>query len=144
MSGPARLPAAVNANGVSRVATAIPLHRIAFTKQTLADPDQLLKQLTELEKALYDGTKHARANPESRAIDFEDVPCGAGGAKVYIRHNLGRLVRWRGVDWAGNGVVDGAKLVCDRLDTTPETNASTLALRSYVAGTATIRIYEVP
>lgn len=144
MSAPARLPAAVNVNGVSRTTSAIPMHRVAFTPETTTDPVKLARQLVELEKSVYDATRHARSNPDSKGVDFEDVAAGMGGTKLYIRHNLGRFVRWRVVDWAGSATTAGPSLVCDRLDATPETTPNVLALRSYVAGTVTIRVYEVP
>lgn len=67
-------------------------------------------------------------------IDFEDVTVDATGTTTYtLRHGLNGRVRFWVVDWSSTSA--GAALARHA-----DTDANTLVLVSYVAGTATIRV----
>jgi hypothetical protein len=74
-----------------------------------------------------------RANPSR--IDFEDFPVSTAGAAVQLQHNMRGRVRWWIVGWQSSGTA--APVLKE--DTTA-TDANTLVLLSYVAGTATVRV----
>jgi hypothetical protein len=69
-------------------------------------------------------------------IDFEDIDIDNTGTTLYrFPHGLGGPVRWWPVDWAGAAA--GPQLVRDA-----STDANTLVLVSYEAGTLTLRVEE--
>ena len=77
-----------------------------------------------------------------RRIDFQDVVLGTFGTPVTLQHNFGGRVNWWVVDWI---TTSNAAPVLVRRDGTAGvgiTTNDTLALGSYVAGTATIRVEE--
>lgn len=64
-----------------------------------------------------------------------DVACGTAGAVIRIRHNLGRSAKWEVIDWKRTtpGGTHGLERVSD--------DRTTLTLASYVAGTASLKVY---
>ncbi len=78
-----------------------------------------------------------RAFAPSR-IDFEDVPVSTAGAQVALGHGFNGRVRWWIVGWQSTGTT--APILRESAATV--TDANTLYLQSYVAGTACIRVEE--
>ncbi len=133
MASLARLPVVISAAGVARVTTAPPLHTEKFTAEIVSDPVLLAAALTRNAKAVDDGTKAARAHPESQAQYFEGFVCPGGGASVTLKHGLGHAVQWSVTDWSG--AADTHNLV------RTATDANSITWASKVAGTATMKVW---
>lgn len=112
-----------------------PVRPERFTPEHVSDPSILADQLTRINKLAQDATHQQRSNPIGAPTVYRGLVAGTAGAITSIRHGLGRRAFWWIVGWSGSGVVLAPNLVCDELDTSPITDANTLALRSYVAGT---------
>ncbi len=126
-------------------ASVAPLIRpVIFTKEQLQSPDLHVKQLNALHLLVAQVTQAHRSHPEQAPITFKNVTCGAGGALVVLPHGFGRNAEYIVTKWKGAATVGGHSLVCDEDDATPTTTKTTLALRSYVAGKANIRVYPEP
>lgn len=115
---------------------------VQFTEQQAEDPKTLARQLTMLHQELVNTTQAVRAHPEQAPITFKNVKCPASGEKVTLTHNFGSFADFIVVKWAGAGTVTCPILVSDESDgDSALTTANQLVLRSYVAGTATIRVF---
>lgn len=100
------------------------------TAKTAADPDALSRKVMELARSLA----QLQAQSPRQSIEFEDLAFDATGTKVFsFRHNFGARVRWFVVDVSG---ATAAPVLMKHAST----DANTLALVSYVACTATIRV----
>ena len=91
-------------------------------------------QMTRLQAAIAEATEATRRNRGNTKVTFEAVACGTAGATITLRHNLGRVPRWRVVDWART--TPGGTHGLER----SSSDETTLVLASYVAGTATIEV----
>ena len=103
----------------------------AVTENDVKDAAKLAKMLARVLATLA-GLRRAWA---PTTVDFEDVAVTTGGATVPFQHNFNGRVRWWVVGW--QSAASTAPYL--REDTTL-TTASTLVLKSYVAGTVTIRV----
>lgn len=126
----------------------MPATKINGTKITQLDaragPDEVVteddaKQPAKLARML--GTLLTSMASLSRAwapqrIDFEDVVVSTGGAQVTLAHGFNGRVRWWIVGWVSTGTT--APIL--RESSATATDANTLRLQSYVAGTACIRV----
>lgn len=73
-----------------------------------------------------------------RRIDFEDVPVSTLAAEVSLAHGFNGRVRWWICGWQSSGTT--APIL--RESTATVSDANTLVLQSYVAGTVCIRVEE--
>jgi hypothetical protein len=100
-----------------------------ITPDNVTDPKALARLLTKFFRIvvlLQRMWTPGRLDHQDRAVD------GTGTTLYTFAHNLGGRVRWWVVDWTGSA---GPQLVKD-----VATDDNTLVLRSYVAGTVTVRI----
>lgn len=104
-----------------------------LTEDDVADATKLTKLLV---KMLGD-IAALRRRYAPRRIDFEDIVTGTSGATFQLQHNLSGRVRWWLVGWSAVGTSAPVLKEFPSLIT-----SNTLALQSYVAGTATIRVEE--
>ncbi len=104
-----------------------------FNDQDAQDPVKLARVVARL---LAENTELRRRFNADR-LDFEDVAVSTAGASVTLQHNFAGRVRWYLVGWQSSGT-DAPILKEDTTNTTE----NTLVLKSYVAGTATIRVEE--
>ena len=119
-----------------------PIRPTRITEADVGKPDILAKQMNALHLEVAQATQAVRAHPEQAPVTFKNVVCGTAGAKLYLQHNFGRFADFVTVKWAGSGTTTAPILVSDELDgATANTSANILVLRSYVAGTATIRLF---
>ncbi len=121
---------------------------VVFTESQLQDTSQLAKQLTALSLQMAQITQAQRSHPEQAPLTFENVECGDSGDKVVLHHNFGRFAEcvvtsWKSYPLPAAATVLGHSLVSDieEAPSTRRTDENKLALRSYVAGVATIRVY---
>lgn len=115
---------------------------VRITEAQVSDPEVLAKQLNNMNEALAAATQAQRSHPEQAPVTFSNVVCGVGGTKIVLGHNFNANAEYIVVKWKGATTADGHRLVCDEDDVTGSvTDKNTLALRSYVRGTATIRVY---
>lgn len=96
-----------------------------------ADPNKLARLLNDV----LANVNRLRRKWAADFIDYEDVSVSTSGATVRLQHNFSGRVRWRVVDWT-----DAATGAPDLRKDTTNTDANTLVLKSYVAGTVTIRV----
>lgn len=140
----ARLASVIDHSASQRVArsvTATLARPVQLTEAHVKNPSVLVKQLTNLQQELAASTQVQRSHPEQTLITFEKVVCGISGAKVRIAHNFGVFADFIVTHWSGAS--GGHSLVSDLDDASAvETDENTLVLRSYVAGIATIRVYQ--
>lgn len=127
----------------TRAALQLPPHP---TESAVGDPRQLVRIIRDIHSTLAEATDQARSQRSNESITFENVTCGVSGAKVSLRHGLGRKVFFRVVGWANvqgsTNTTAAPVLVCDRNDAANSaTDSDTLALRSYVSGVADIEVY---
>lgn len=119
-----------------------PANPAIISEKQVSSPSDVAQYFNDLKRALSDTTLATRAQPIQAPIVFENVPCGAAGAKTVLTHGFGHNARWTVLDWKGAGVVGGHSLVSDELDASAVlTSDSQLALRSYVTGTAVIMVF---
>ncbi len=142
--GDARTPSVVDASvgttsPVVTVATA-PIRVETFTADDVVDPETLAAQLTRMNQAIVAATAAARADPLGGATVYKGLTTGITGAKLIIKHGLGRRGFWWVVGWQGAAVGAGHSLVSDEGDTVPITDKNTLCLRSYVAGVVDVAV----
>lgn len=104
------------------------------TADDAADTAKLARMLTRL---LATVARLQRAFAPRR-IDFEDVAVSTAGAQVPLAHNFNGRVRWWICGWQSTGT--SAPILRESSSTV--TDANTLYLQSYVAGTACIRVEE--
>ena len=131
-------PMVVDATGRPKAPPPAPMRVERITPEIARDPDRLADLLTRISIALSDATTAARASVFNGYTKFEGVPCGSGGAVVTLRHGLGRppmiiVTRFLGTD--------GISVATDRPDLREDptqSDASTLVLKSYVAGVADV------
>ncbi len=116
---------------------------VQITKDQLTDPDEHAKQLNAMNLVVAQVSQAQRAHPEQAPITFKNVTCGTGGTKTKpLGHGFGRHAEYIVTKWKGSGTTAGHSLVCDEDDgATAITNDDTICFRSYVAGTANIRVY---
>ena len=112
-----------------------------FSLPIVSNSTSLSTALTRLSKSVGDVLGILIGWRRVQAVTFENITVGASGAIVQIHHGLGRRVRWAIVDFAGISTTAGASLVSDMHDASPRTTEDILALRSYVAGTASIEVW---
>lgn len=128
------------------VVATTPLNRpLQFTKEQVADPAMLTKQLQALHQEVAQTTQAVRSHPEQAPITFNNVVCGIGGTKVVLQHGFGAFADYVVTRWSGDGTNALYSLTSDERDlpvTDRLTNKNTLALRSFVAGTANIRVFK--
>lgn len=103
------------------------------TVEDVQDPAKLAKLATRILASLA----ALRLTWVPRRIDFEDVAVSTSGATVTLQHNFNGRVRWWLVGWQSSGTT--APIL---KESTTATDANTLVLLSYVAGTATLRVEE--
>jgi len=105
----------------------------AVTEEDVADRSKLARLLMRVLKNV--ATVLRRFHP--RRIDFEDRDVGESGAILRLTHGFDTRVRWAVVDWVPT--VDGTRHALQRHTST---DTKTLALASYAAGVATVRVEE--
>lgn len=141
----ARIPATVdyrvNSAGDTRKPAPRGIQVERFTPEHVQNPMILAAALNRLHQAHAAASLNARADESSKVMRFLGLAVGSAGAKLRIRHNLGKRVQWRPIGWYGKGVVNGHSLVSDEADAAPETDINTLVLRSYVAGTVDLEVF---
>lgn len=103
--------------------------RFAATDLATADDVQIAMSRTQ------QATEAAVRALSTVEVIADDLACGTAGAQVRIRHAFGRRARWEVIDWARTtpGGNHGLERVSD--------DGTTLTLASYVAGTATVRVF---
>ncbi len=104
------------------------------TEQDAADAKLVAKLLTRILLAVAT----LRRNWAPKSIDFEDVAVSTAGAQVSLAHGMNGRVRWWICGWQSSGT--SAPIL--RESATVATDANTLYLQSYVAGTACIRVEQ--
>ncbi len=115
---------------------------VLMTVEQLKDDTQVVKQFNALQTEVHLVSLETRSHPEQAPVTFKNVACGTAGTKVTLQHNFGRNADFMVVKWKGVSTVVGPSLVCDEDDASAVlTTKDMLALRSYVAGVATIRIW---
>lgn len=103
------------------------------TESDVQQPRKLARLLSDLLKDI--AALKRRAYP--RRIDFEDIVVDATGVTaIPMRHGFNGRVRWWPVDWRAVGTSG------PQLNRGSATDANTLVLVSYAAGTVTIRVEE--
>lgn len=114
------------------------LERLRVTGDTVQDPEELARILTTLVKVLEASTYQSRGEVY---VEFEDVAVSTAGAEVTLRHALGKRPRWSIVRWSSSG--SSAPVLKESLnsDGSPKSDTNQLVLASYVAGTATVRVF---
>jgi hypothetical protein len=124
--------AVIDSAGLVRRLDRLPDSDERTTASDVQDPEKLARLVQDLRKRVT--ILERRHAPRWR--DFEDVTVSTAGATVQLEHRFGTRVRFHVVDWtSATGAPDLRK------DTT-NTDADTLVLASYVAGTATVRVEE--
>lgn len=87
--------------------------------------------------AFLDRDTNEREAQRSAVVEtyFTDLKVGNSGAKVMLRHSLGRRARWEVVDWkrTTSGGWHGLERFSD--------DGNTLTLASYIDGVATVRVF---
>lgn len=106
----------------------------AVTEADVQEPPKIARLLARL----LSNVATLRRAWAPRRIDFEDVPVGTFGAQVSLGHGFNGRVRWWIVGWQS----PGANAPILRESSTVVTDANTLYLQSYTAGTACIRVEE--
>lgn len=119
---------------------------IRISKETIQDHEELSNILTGMQLELTSSTAAQRSHPEQAPITFKNVVCGVSDTKVILPHNFGRNAEYIVTKWKGVGTTAMFVLVCDEDDAAAPgvpvvTDKNTLALRSRVAGIASIRVY---
>lgn len=110
-----------------------------------AQPDELVTEedassALKLSKLLVRLLRHVallRRRFSPAVIVYEDIPTSTLGAKVTLEHGFGGRVRWSVVGWQSSGTT-----AVNLKEDTTSTDADTLVLLSYTAGTACIRVEE--
>lgn len=102
-----------------------------ITEGDVQDPAKLARRLAEVSKSIAD----LRRAFVPSVRDYEDIPVSTAGAVVQLEHRFGGRVRWYLVGWQSAGTA--APILKEE---TSLTTNDTLALMSYVAGTACIRV----
>lgn len=97
----------------------------------IEDPVKLARRLAVMSKDIAGLRREWRPS----LLDFEDTPVSTAGAAVQLQHSFGGRVRWWVVDWE---CASNAAPILRKDDSS--TTSDTLVLKSYVAGTATIRV----
>ncbi len=131
--------------------TSVPVERpVQITESQIGDKVVLCRQLNAMNLALAQTSHAQRSHPEQAPITFKNVVCGASGDKVILSHGFNSAVEYKVVLWRSRplpaaATVAGDSLVCDleEAPTTRKTTPHTLALNSYVAGMANIRVWPV-
>ncbi len=126
------------------ISVAAPLAKpVVFTTAQMKDADFAAKQLVALSTQIAEVTHAQRSHPERAPVTFHNVLCGAAGAKTTLHHNFGRNADFIVTMWKGGATVAGHSLVCDEFDAagTVVTDENKISFRSYVTGTANIRVY---
>ncbi len=121
---------------------------VQFTKEQVTNPEFLTKQLTAMHQELAQNSHAQRSHPEQAPMTFHNVVCGTSGAKVVLPHGFNRhvdylIVNWKSAPLPASATVTLYNLVCDEEEasTTRQTSTTVLALNSWVAGVATIRVF---
>jgi len=108
--------------------------RGAFTAADLLGT-KLLDALNLLRKDLGD-VMVPLSTGETAPIYFEDIVVDAAGTPFKLAHNLRRRVRWLVVDWMPG--ITGQE---PQLERSPDSTETILVLRSYHAGSVTLRVW---
>lgn len=108
--------------------------RGAFTAADLVGT-KLLDALNLLRKDVGDAMVPLSTG-ETAPIYFEDVRVDATGAPFKLAHNLKRRVRWLIVDW-----VPSTTGQPPQVERSPDSTDLVLVLRSYRAGSITVRVW---
>ncbi len=116
---------------------------VVFTAAQMKDPEFAAKQLVAVSTQIAQVTHAHRAHPEQAPVTFHNVLCGDSGDKTTLHHNFGRHADFIVTMWKGGATAAGHSLVCDEFDAagTVVTDANKISFRSYVIGTANIRVY---
>lgn len=104
-----------------------------MTSEDAKDPEKIARVLGRLLKE--NAELRRRWNP--RRVDFEDVAVSTAGAVVSLQHGFAGRVRWWPVGWQS-----AASTAPYLREDTAASTADTLVLKSYVAGTVTVRVEE--
>lgn len=142
MKGPttATIDAKGNVTLKPEAAGSVSLER--FTQDSVKEPTSLATALTRMVQTVVTALRALLGLRRSQTVTFENVACSTGATKVVLRHNLGRRARWSVAGWRGASTTTAPSLVSDENDASAVlTDKNTLALRSYVAGTADIEVF---
>ena len=119
-------------------ALARPVH---ITEEQARDPAIVARVIAGVQQELADTTQESRSTFQLELI-VRNVACAVGAAKVVVAHGFGRYAYCQVIRWSGPSTITAPVLVDDRDDTSNVlTDKNTIALRSYVAGTADLRIF---
>lgn len=113
--------------------TANPQRAEPAVARDVSDPDKLVRIVNRIR----DDVRLLGTSTAPDSIDFEDLPAGASGVKITLPHRMGCRVRWYVIDWTATSPGVGAIPTLTKHSTS---DANTLVLVSYVAGTVSIRV----
>lgn len=103
-----------------------------LTEADVADASKLTRALMRILKDV--ASLMRRWWPET--IEYEDISCGAGGARLQFPHNFGGAARYVVRSWHSPAAPSPS------LQIDASSDGRTLVLRSYTAGTATIQVVQ--
>lgn len=99
-----------------------------LTPRDAADPEKVARAFNELRAEVLENA----ARTATPWLDFEDVVFSTGGVKV-LPHDMGGRVRFAVVDWSGTAGAPNCQVT--------DSDADSITVTGYVAGTATIRVW---
>lgn len=126
--------ALIDSDGVVRPLDGKAPARAVFTAEDAKDPEKVARLIS----GLLDDVAELRRRYAPRWVDFEDVAVDALGTTFSLEHGFGGRVRWWVSGWQTSGATGP-----DIREDTSATTATAIALKSYNAGTATIRVESV-